>query len=99
MEGQAEQTALATARDERAHVEKRRRPDHGTVEDLDAPGLLDDEQAPRAVAGVDETEWEAEPGGDRLEAEDQLRLCMPSGDDDDCGGEQQGKRRPSRRSG
>jgi hypothetical protein len=51
---------------------------------------------------VDEAERRAETCGDRLEADGQLRFCVPAGhddDDDDDGGEQKCKRQPSLRSG
>jgi hypothetical protein len=80
MKGQAEQASLAAARNERAHVEKGRGPELRTVPDANAAGLLQDEQAARAVARIDDAERRAEPGDDRLEAERDLRVgaaCRP----------------------
>ena len=52
IEGEAEQAALAVRQDLARHVEERRcqNPSGGEIEDLDLPGLLDDEQA-TGIAG------------------------------------------------
>ena len=47
IEGDREQTALAPARDQRADVEERRRPDVAAFEHDDPSGLLDDVQTAR----------------------------------------------------
>ena len=47
IEGHREQTALASARDQRADVEERRRPDTAALEHDDPSGLLDDVEAAR----------------------------------------------------
>ena len=99
MEGEAEQAALAAARDERAQIEKRRRQDARAVEDFDAPRLLEDEEAPRAVARVNQAERGAETGDDWLEAEGQLRVCSSSHQDNGGHGDQKCRRQPSLRSG
>jgi len=72
-EGETEEALLVAAPDERADVEERRWEHLAAVVDQDAPRLLHDEEAARAVAGVSDAKREAQTGGDRLEAEGDLR--------------------------
>src|SRR5205823_11209519 len=73
VKGEAEKALLSAARYERADVEERRRQHCRAVVDQDAPGLLDDEEAARAVTGVGGANGTPETPGDRFEAEGDLR--------------------------
>ena len=77
MERQAEQSALAAARDLVADVEERRRHERAVANDPDLAALLGDEQAAAAVVGVHDAEWRIEAAGDLGEADPQPGRVEP----------------------
>ena len=65
VERQAEQAALAAARDPIRDVEERRVEDRPVLDDPDPAALLDDEQAAAPVTGVGDIQRRREPGRPR----------------------------------
>ena len=77
MEREPEQPALAARRRRAGDVEERRREQRALLEDPDPPRLLDDEQAPAAVARMGQEDRVLETLDHRLEP--QLRSRRPGG--------------------
>jgi hypothetical protein len=75
MEGHPEQAALAAARrgvDQRHDVEERRRQHAAAGEDLDAPGLFEDEQPVVIAGGRGDEDRPRQAGGDALRRQGEL---------------------------